>query len=247
MKLLLVGDAHGNGAWMRHVIRDVAPPAQVDAIVQLGDFGWFPNTAWGPPYIAEVASAAKRAAIPLHFIDGNHEDFDDLFFMKEVLEEVEDMTPEGFIRLRQFLNYIPRGTRWEWDAATFLALGGAYSIDRDARIEGESWWPSENISDEDFERCGTDPVDVMLTHEAPMGALEVGTFPDPYMKSHARASEANQIKIRYVMEACRPRLLVHAHHHRRYETTIADTRVVGLAGESDRALLFFDTEELRAS
>ncbi|MQB01332.1 MAG: hypothetical protein GEU78_13740 [Actinobacteria bacterium] len=229
---------------MTHVIRDVA--SDVDAIVQLGDFGWFPDTSWGIEFIAAIATQAKRRRVHVHFIDGNHEDFGDLFFMKEVPEEADDVTPEGFIRLRSHLNYIPRGTRWEWDGVSFLALGGAYSIDKDGRIEGRSWWPQEDITDDDVRRCGADPVEVMLTHEAPMGALDTPSFESVPMKAHARASEANRIKIRNVMNDCRPRLLVHAHHHHRYETVVGLTRVIGLAGECDNALYRFDTDDLRS-
>lgn len=56
----------------------------------------------------------------------------------------------------------------EWAGVRFLGLGGAFSVDRNARKVGRSFWFEETITDEEVELAcenGKDGVDVMLAHD----------------------------------------------------------------------------------
>ena len=57
-------------------------------------------------------------------------------------------------------------------------MGGARSHDIEFRTEGESWWPQEMPSDEEYARCEAAleangwQVDYVLTHDAPSKFLD---------------------------------------------------------------------------
>ncbi len=57
------------------------------------------------------------------------------------------------------------------ETISVLAMGGARSTDRAWRVEGESWWAREMLSDKEYDRCTASLaernwcVDYMLTHE----------------------------------------------------------------------------------
>ena len=64
----LVGDTHANTGWFMRVIQEMAAD-NIDVIVQLGDFGWWPESrfAW------KVSRTAVEAGVDVLFVDGNHE------------------------------------------------------------------------------------------------------------------------------------------------------------------------------
>src|SRR5260370_37832392 len=76
-RLVVAGDWDGNQAWAVNVIRRVPQllaGQHVRLILQLGDFGIWPDTA-GKRYLASLGGALDAVGAQLWFIDGNHEDF----------------------------------------------------------------------------------------------------------------------------------------------------------------------------
>src|SRR4051812_23913136 len=76
-RIMIAGDWHGNLAHARKMI-DLAHEKQVETIVQVGDFGWWPHYADMAPYIGRIDKALYRRNLHLFWLDGNHENFDDL-------------------------------------------------------------------------------------------------------------------------------------------------------------------------
>lgn len=216
MKVLLAGDTHGN---IRHVksLIEIAVYEGCDRIVQLGDFGFWPHIE---DFDAQVNRAAMEAGITFYWLDGNHENFDQL-------EKEVDFNSAHPQQMYANLWYLPRGSTWEWDGCRFMALGGAYSIDKHRRVEGHSWWPQELITSAQVERAvSRGQVDIMLTHDTPEGGC-----PIPVISLHGKGDEisrGNRLAVSAVLESAKPRLLAHGHMHHRHTTKIGKTRIEGL-------------------
>lgn len=222
-RVLVLGDTHGAGGWVDLAVR-TASALGINTILQVGDFGFWPHYGSGRVFMETTQSILGRYGIELWWVDGNHENHDWL------AEQPRD--DEGFWRAGPIV-HIGRGSRWTWGDRTFLGCGGAYSIDKPYRREGESWWAGETITESDLLRCGTDHVDVLVTHDAPLGAQNImgpGTVgdKDSYPESHA-----NRTRVASLCDATSPELLVHGHYHHRNRTLYKSTRVEGFGRDGD--------------
>lgn len=199
--VMVAGDWHGNQKYALRAIK-YAKNQGAEVIVQVGDFG-----VWSPyGYIKTLGDAAERAGIILMFIDGNHEDFDWLLD-----QPIDD---DGIRRLHSHVWHLPRGFRWEWCGVRFLALGGAYSVDKVYRTEGVSWWPQEKITVSDmYKSIEGGEVDVMFTHDCPdkvhLPLHHKMHLPyDVQMEANAHRSALGM-----VVSEVNPKFLFHGHYH----------------------------------
>lgn len=251
MKILMLGDTHGDTAWIRHACR-IAQNNGCEKIVQLGDFGYWPHFPDGIRFLDKVSRDVSEAGLKLYWVDGNHENHD---MIREMVEAIPPPWTEPF-RLKPNLYYLPRGYTWEWDNVRFLALGGAFSVDKEYRTPGSSWWAGETITDTDVERaCAAGKVDVMVTHDCPREASAID--PDgPWGRQKDRWPESigNMTRISMVCDAAQPSKLFHGHHHRRYDDLLTvgnppmTMRVHGLGreGDTDGSTYIFDTATIRS-
>lgn len=206
MKVLIAGDWHGNAMWGVKVIHH-AKRSHCDAIVHAGDFGYWDDPILGVTrkYMKTLHAALEETGLHLYWVDGNHENFD---LIKE------NPYPYAYPRI----HYLPRGYQWEWLGKTWMALGGAVSVDRLHRKEGKSWWPGEVLSDEDVEYASRSPVDIIISHDCPSGVdipgitAKGGHWPDFILQE----SEDHRRKVQKVVEATKPSYLFHGHYHRSY-------------------------------
>ena len=203
-RVLLTGDVHANGEWAVHHVLKTARRNKVQLILQVGDLSVWPGIR-GKRFLDDVDHESGLARIPWHFIDGNHEDFDQLL--------AYPIGEDGRRIVRQHILHLPRGFRWSWAGRSFLALGGAGSIDRDSRLPGRSWWPEETITDEDVRECiSGGPVDVLIAHDAPADLHLTSGWGRP-PEDILVDLEASRGRLQHVVDACRPMLLVHGHWH----------------------------------
>lgn len=242
-RVLIAGDVHGNVSWFRHLC-DVALEQGCDAVLQLGDFGFWPHVSTGRRFQDEASRHAARAGVVVYWIDGNHENHAQLRALAR---------SGGFVAVADRCVYISRGHRWTWSGVRFGALGGAFSIDWRDRVPGTSWWPEEVTTDSDVELLGSAPLDVLVSHEAPAG-IPLAGFPLP-ASDQVRTEEVREL-IRAAVEATQPRLVLHGHWHRRYTyeltwTTAKDggfewrsTVVEGLAADVQRDVRAWGVLEL---
>ncbi len=218
----LVGDTHANTAWFMRVIQEMAAD-NIDVIVQLGDFGWWPESrfAW------KVSRTAAQAGVDVLFVDGNHEHHPHL--RKTACRADPDYEHLARpVQLHPRLWYLPRGCAWEWNNVRFRALGGASSIDRHYRVEGKSWFTEEVPSDEDLQRAiDAGPTDVLLTHDYPaLGYALTSTMNPP--EDLERISREVRDRLAGVARAINPQLVVHGHWHHRYSTRRDGISIEGL-------------------
>lgn len=234
-RVLLVGDSHANVAWWRDVVAPAAERLGVDAIVQLGDFGWWPNEG-------VFRRLVRESAKPTWFLDGNHEHHPDL---AEALgharrrHNIEDLLVP--VPLKGNLGHLPRGSRFSVGDVTVACVGGAHSIDRALRKIGVSYFDGEVLSDDDVVRAGAGGhADVLLCHDAPAGWEIPGLLPRPDLPPAWRGElprcEAHRDLLRRVYEALTPRLVVHGHYHSAYRHPVDEAwgtvEVHGLARDT---------------
>src|SRR5690606_41506311 len=77
MIVLFMGDTHGNGFAVEKAY-DFAAEVEAEVIVQVGDFGWWPRQGIGRRFLRRASQLASETGIPLHWVDGNHEDHSEL-------------------------------------------------------------------------------------------------------------------------------------------------------------------------
>jgi hypothetical protein len=220
-RVMIAGDWHGNASWARHVIGVAAGVLREERplILHLGDFGVWPGQG-GRAYLDAVRGACLEHDADVRFIDGNHEDFTQLDALR-IRDGIRDEGGRAGQRVpaQESVRWIPRGTRWTWHGRRWLALGGGVSLDRAARLEGRSWWPEEEITEDQASAVIADgPADVLLTHDCPAGVRHSFPPPPPFWDPRDIArNEAHRERLQRVVTAVRPRWLVHGHLHRAYQ------------------------------
>lgn len=226
--VLFVGDAHGNLAYMRYALQ-LAREVEVDLVIQVGDFGFWPSKSFS----SIVNNDFIEAEMPLWVIRGNHD------FTGDAYQYLKTPTFEPGLTL------ISDGWKTEIDGVAVGFLGGAVSVDQDARIMGRSWWPDEITSDDNVSAAlFNGPVDVWVTHDAvfrpPM--KEEWQFPR-YIKDQL---EIQSEKMRKLFLTLKPRLHIHGHWHCRYSAPTEYGQVVGLDFENKAGLMLVDFTDGKA-
>lgn len=215
MRILLVGDSHGNDMFFQDMC-ETAVRLDCDVLFQVGDFGYWEHYPEGGFYLDACAQHLETAGIDGYWLDGNHENHPMLWNRYGPGGPDHNPTFDGFWEIRPGLNYAPRGHRWTWGGVDFLSIGGAYSVDKPYRKKGSSWWPEETITDDDVDRCGTSKVDVILSHDSPW-QVDIPSL-RAFDKNQYPGSRRNREQLERVVKNVRPYFLVHGHYHERYST-----------------------------
>lgn len=182
MTIYLTGDTHGTydaeelqrAAWAG---RDRFPTAD-DYLIVLGDVAcpWYTKTYELPeldPRDQQVADVLTELPWTVLFIDGNHENHDTLLAM-----DVERWHGGLVNRVSDRLIHLMRGQVYELEGLRIFTMGGAHSPDWAHRTPGDSWWPEEMPSEEDYAEARDNllavgnEVDLVLTHTCPTEVVE---------------------------------------------------------------------------
>jgi calcineurin-like phosphoesterase family protein len=211
---LFTGDTHNDLAFAESAAKLAR---QHDAeLIQLGDFGFL----WpGHDQLQDLSDMLVGLGVTLRAIDGNHDDHPRLRgYVKTCIATL--IAPNVF--------YQPRGSVHEdADGTRFLFCGGAPSIDRAGRVEGESWWPEETITEIEFARAlsAEGPIHVLVTHDAP--AFPPGFAPKG-SPDYRRDQVLSMKRVDALIKRHRPPLHVHGHWHTRATTRRGTTRIEAL-------------------
>lgn len=236
-KLMLAGDSHGNISYMGGVYNR-AQYSDVDAIFQLGDFGYGRafNGDGSDNFTDKVSRLAVLTGIPCYWLPGNHENYDALDAL------VHDMMPEidGTYQIEPDVFYVPRGTVLQFGDKRVLCCGGATSVDQDYRILGKSYWKQELITYADIAKCAeAGKVDWLFAHDFPWECNIMDRHLDPQWGDKAqREVIENRQRISRILDTCGATEMFHGHLHIRYTeriTTASGTRVKvrGMAADNN--------------
>ena len=236
------GIFHPNYELARQSMR-AAADAGVTVIVHTGDFLYTDEAA--AQQVFHVERECERLGMTVVVVRGNHDNPE--YFTKAAAIARRKNFEDGFARLTPHILHAPNGHRWAWGGVSFVALGGAASVDRPARREGSSWWAKEVASVREVNKViNGGPVDVMVTHDIPLGSdFPFRTPPDWWDMDYAYGHHA---KITQAMDGVAPAWVVAGHMHQRHSgftTTKTGQRVrlevmdQGVAGP-DRNMMIAD-------
>jgi predicted phosphodiesterase len=219
--VLLVGDTHANPTWWHQVVKAEAARLDVDAIVVLGDFGWWPHDT-------AFRKSVQEFQIPTWFLDGNHEHHHDLAAAVATARNrmgIDD--PTSPVQLDGNLGYLPRGARFSVGDVSVACVGGTHSIDRTHRTAGVDWFAEERLDDVDIQRASQyGHVDVLLCHDAPAGWEIPGLRPDaqlpPTWQTERPICREHRQRLREIFVALTPRHVVHGHYHSAYSLDVVE-------------------------
>ncbi|WP_433330063.1 metallophosphoesterase family protein [Spirillospora sp. CA-294931] len=215
-RVLVAGDWHGNTGWALRVIRNLPgllPDESPRMVLHAGDFGVWPGTN-GDRYLHKLTRELARVNGVILFVDGNHDDHHRLAALP---------VRDGLGEVTERIFHLPRGRRWVWGGRTWLALGGAVSLDRALRVEGRTWWPGEEITRDQAQAVVNDGVaDVMITHDCPAGVEHhFGPPPSVWAQRDVERSQAHRALLQDVVDQVQPSHLIHGHLHRAYTRRVA--------------------------
>jgi hypothetical protein len=243
----LVGDLEGDRDWAVGVIRSLGQRG-IEVACQLGDlrFGMGPDPAG---YLAAIESVCAEVGLRLLCINGNHEHWAQL---DEMWADPAHQDAAGRplpLDVSHHVSLLPRGHRWELGGRSFVALGGAPSVNRLLLTDGVTWWPSEVITDEhvDLTLAGG-PADVMLLHDSPAPPMctppvaeIVRGNPMGWPDTILTEADEGMAQVTRAVLGVRPRLVAHGHFHVSGEAVVRlpeadhDTTIWSLAANGDPA------------
>lgn len=220
-KVMLIGDTHSDAIFTANALK-AAKLNDVTVVIQLGDFGY----SWDANQLASITAWLLRdTSHRFYWLDGNHDQHDDIdAFMEGSPKDAPFNMRDTVIDGKVFPNrmyYLPRGSVFEVGDTTLLALGGAYSIDREYRRTGSSYWPQELIAPADEMRAISNgeggEVHIMVTHDMPCIPVIERDMASVGYKNDA-ISKGNRVALSRVIDHVRPQELYHGHMHRRHDS-----------------------------
>ena len=159
-KIMFVGDVHGRFPHLHDLIETEHP----DAVIVAGDFGYWYD--YGKNKLIHMLE--NPFAVPVYFVDGNHEDHDRL---DQLVEQFGNQTP---IDVGNNVYYIPRGCVFELFGYNICGAGGAFSVDFYLRKPGISWFPQEQLTEQQVDNLfdTSKNVDIVVSHTCPFVILD---------------------------------------------------------------------------
>ena len=233
-RICFVGDTHGERDRMEVIVSEAARRG-ARTIIQVGDFGIWPEMRHSRPqtdgFEVEVAAMLERHGVDLLlFVDGNHDWHPWLRARRrkhEALRAENEPADAGSTLTQRTVpveetgrvRWVPRGSLLEHADLRILCCGGAPSIDPELRVPGQSWWPEEEVTDDDVARsCAIGRVDVLVTHDA----SELVAIPG--IVDRWAPGEASRHRVERIRAATRPRWAFSGHYHKRLSTVVDDGR-----------------------
>lgn len=199
--IYFLGDIHGDPTKLETMKSVVSPE---DTIIQVGDFGFYPrelNLYW---------KFFEEYPCKILAIDGNHENHD-------YLSQFSKDEPTNIVGN---LWYVPRGTVLEIENQLIGFLGGADSIDRAYSVKGVSWFPQEQVTQEDVNKLilnvGARELDILVTH-APPAYMIPYHFPPLKLRDWGLPADWKDVSaqnVQVAFKALKPKKLVCGHMHK---------------------------------
>ncbi len=220
----LVGDLEGEHDAAVRWLRVLGERGDVAIAYQLGDlrFGMGPEPE---AYLAAIDSVCAEYDLRLFCINGNHENWAELDRLWSTAPWIDGAGGLKPIDVTDRVSLLPRGHRWNLGGRSFVALGGAPSINRHLLTEGVDWWPSEVLLDQHIDAViGCGHAEVMLTHDSPNSPYCVPQVeeilrrnasdnPMEWPESSLAYADEGLAKVTHAVLGVKPLFLAHGHFH----------------------------------
>jgi predicted phosphodiesterase len=249
MRVLIVGDVHGRHAQLAESLRQAQTEFRIAAAIQVGDFGLYPDL------LARARHKQLRFPIPVHVIDGNHEDH----------AWLHRAVRSGVTRAwEQELNliYQPRPSVARLGRSKVGFLGGALHVDRPQKHNWLAGFPNyilRQSREHAVALFNQERPDLIVTHSCP-SRIGIGVRSSPEMQpgvaEHITAAGFDagpqddcgekELSRLWLDLAYKPPAWVFGHFHRAHQATVEGTRFVCVSDDLEspsRSLVIWDTEE----
>lgn len=193
-RIMFCSDIHARFENAQGLIDEVNP----DAVICCGDFSSTINCS----NITDIPDFG----VPFYFIPGNHEN--------EELKKFDNYSQLS--KVNKNVYFVPRPSVFILFGVTFLGLGGNYGSSDFDKENQKKWHYSQRMFDEAKELSNDIPIDILLTHESPIG-IRKGT----------RIINARP-EITDLVEFIQPKYAFFGHHHAWLSGKIGETTCVGL-------------------
>ncbi|MBQ9870794.1 MAG: metallophosphoesterase [Eubacterium sp.] len=176
MGVILAGDTHATldlNKVVRYFDEQIATGrefSEEDYLIILGDVG---ICGFSKESETTTRRILRRLPVTVLFIDGNHENFEELYSYP-----VEEWHGGKVHVIEDHMLHLMRGQIFDIDGKRFFTFGGAYSIDRLWRSPGIDWFEEEMPSDEEYKEGLANlekadwEVDYVLSHTGPEEAID---------------------------------------------------------------------------
>ena len=232
-RLAVAGDWHINADWVEQIIpRIAAHDPSMQTVLHSGDFGIWPGPK-GTAFLRTVDEVCAEHGIARVLVTpGNHENW-------SRLEDRFVSSPGRAVQFSDVVWVMPRGYRFTIAGARFLSFGGAASLDRHRRIEGETWWDGEMPTDADVDAAiAGGSADVTISHDMVNGGiplLDHRILRHDGWPAHTLAMSAmSRNRVTRVWSKVKPLLLFHGHMHTAAASPPGSARVVSLGCDNNR-------------
>lgn len=165
MRFFVTGDTHGRLDRIYNWVDKMNFNNENINIIIAGDAG----ICWRKDCVDMDTAIRRQEQYKFHlwFVCGNHENFD-------ILDQIP-RDENGIAHLTNNLHYISRGSIITFNHKTILCCGGADSVDKHLRTKHISWWPQEQITEDDINKCLNNNLshyDYIITHTCPLSVFK---------------------------------------------------------------------------
>ena len=175
--IYITGDTHGNFTRVRNLCR-VFETKKEDILIILGDAG---INYYGADRYKKVKKMLENLPITIFSIHGNHE------MRPETIPTYKEVEWNGGIVYQEekypHLLFAKDGEIYDFEGIKTIAIGGAYSVDKEYRLQnGWGWWADEQPGEEIKARVekaladNGNRIDVVLSHTTPLKYEPVEMF-----------------------------------------------------------------------
>ena len=249
MRVLIIGDVHGRHEKLAEVLRQVQTDFGIAAAIQVGDFGFYQEP------MARLKQERIRFPVPLHVIDGNHEDHGWLW--RALLTGSARAWKE-----EANLIYQPRPSVVRLGASKVGFMGGALHVDRPQRHNLVSHFPNYILRHHREQAAvlfNLEQPDLIVTHSCPAG-IGIGVRGSPDLEHDIAEyvvgagfdpgpqDDCGEVELSQLWRELRnpPRGWVFGHFHSAHAAVVAGTLFVCVGDDLDalrQRLVLWDTEE----
>jgi Icc-related predicted phosphoesterase len=188
--IIVTGDLHNEFDQLNTLIANRIHYG-LEMVICCGDFGFWPKVKWAKPM-----EFIKPKNVKVLWCDGNHENHWQLK-LRESDEIVKNVI------------YMPRGSHITLsDGRNVLFMGGADSIDKDARMLGIDWFPDEVISMSDMVDLPDINIDIVISHTCPYELTDKMLEYNPY-----KIGDPSTHALQIILEKYKPKLWYFGHWH----------------------------------